>query len=50
MNNETCDKLGAGFILKHSASTFHVSSNAIYRGKGLEGISRDHLVQLYFPK
>lgn len=44
------DKLGDGFILKHSASTFHVSSNTVYRGKGLEGTSRDHLVQLHFPK
>lgn len=44
------DKLGNGFILKHSASTFHVSSNTVCRGKGLEGTSKDHLVQLDFPK
>lgn len=39
------DRLYNGFPLKHSACGLHVSSNTVYRGKGLEGTSGGHLVQ-----
>lgn len=39
------DRLYNGFPLKHLAYGLHVSSNTVYRDKGLEGTSRGHLVQ-----
>ena len=39
------DRLRNGFPLKQSTCDVHVSSNTVYRGKGLEGTSRGHLVQ-----
>lgn len=44
------DRLCNVFPLKHSACGLHVSSNTLYRGKGLEDTSRGHLVQPHFLK